>query len=110
MNRDKLDLTPPAETWVLPVQICDSLVVQTSKLGINILLVALAIIPLHVEHQSDTKDQDCGRGAQVQTIADRVVGCIVRHESPCGNQTADVPYVLLVWSKQVEWYISTYRT
>jgi len=55
-NRRKLNLAPPAETRVLPVQICDSLVIQASKLGIDVLLVALAVIQLHVEHQSDAQD------------------------------------------------------
>lgn len=88
-------LAPPAETRVLPVQICDSLVVQPSKLGIDVLFVALAVVPLHVEHQSYAQDQNSGRGGEVQAIADRVIGCVVWHESPRGDQTADVACVLL---------------
>jgi hypothetical protein len=80
---------------MLPVQICDSLDVQTSQLRIHVLLVALAVVQLHVEHQGNAQDQDHGRGSQVQSIADREVGCIVRDESPCGNQTADVTCVSL---------------
>lgn len=55
-NPWKLDLAPPAETRVLPIQIRDGLVVQSSKLGIDVLLVTLAVVQLHVEHQSDAQD------------------------------------------------------
>jgi hypothetical protein len=89
-DQQTLDLAPPAEAGVLPVQICASFVIKSCKFGINISLVALAVVPFHVEHQGDAQDQDYRRSGQVQSIADRVVGCIVRYECPCGDQTADV--------------------
>jgi hypothetical protein len=81
---------------VFPVQIFTSLIIQTSKLGIDVSLVAFLVVPLDVEHQSDAQYQDRRASSQIQPIADRVVGSIMRHESPCGNQSSDVAYLLSV--------------
>jgi hypothetical protein len=88
-----LSLAPPAEPRVFPIQILTSLIIQTSKLSINIPLVAFLVVAPDVEHQGDAQNQNRRAGSQVQPIADREVRSVVRHESPCRNQSADVAYL-----------------
>lgn len=100
-------LASPAETRMLPVQICASLVVQPSELSIDISLVALTVIPLHVKHQGHAQDKDHGAGGQVQPITNRVVGRVVWYKCPCGDQTAHVAWKLsalrtLIQTMQIE--------
>lgn len=84
------DLRVPSKTRMLPIQILNLLLTHTGQFRIHINLIPLFVIPLHVEQQDDTRDQDRRASRQVQAIADGVIRTIRRQERPRRYEAAHI--------------------
>lgn len=73
---EKTYLRLPSESWVLPVEILNLQQAHACQRAINILLLSVAVIPLHPEQQHNAHDEDQRASAQVETVANLVVRCV----------------------------------
>lgn len=76
---------------MLPIQILNLLLLQSSQLRIDIFTFPLAIIPAHPHQQCNTHNQNRAARREVQSIPDGIIRCIRGQEAPSTDEPADIP-------------------
>jgi hypothetical protein len=67
---------------VLPVEVLDLLGGHSIENGVDINLLATLVVPLQVEEEADSSETHGGRGGEVETVANVVVGSVKGEERP----------------------------
>ena len=71
-------LHPPSVGRMLPVEIFNLLLGESSEFSVDISLVSLLVIVDLPEVKSDAENKDCSRRRQIETVADGVIWSIER--------------------------------
>ena len=75
---------------MFPIHILDLKLTLTREFGIDILVLALSVVPLHPEQHPDTQQQNCTAGRQIQAVTNMVIWSIERQKRPRGDEPANI--------------------